>query len=75
MASVFEMRRLRFYRSILEVRFGSTPVDAGPALNLAEPSGVAVAVGKLKEGPMPQMRPMIVADEVETEGSAENPPG
>ena len=36
--------------------FGITSATAaGPMLNLAEPSGVAVAVGKLKEGPMPQI--------------------
>jgi len=44
--------------------FGIVSVTAaGPMLSLAEPSGVAVAVGKLKEGPMPQISSAALAGE------------
>src|SRR6516225_10008693 len=44
--------------------FGITSATAaGPMLNLAEPSAVAVAVGKSKVGPTPQIRPVALAGE------------
>src|SRR6516165_11646503 len=44
--------------------FGITSATAaGPMLNLPEPSAVAVAVGKSKVGPTPQIRPVALAGE------------
>src|SRR5271168_4155887 len=44
--------------------FGVTSATAvGPILNLPEPSGVEVAVGRLRSGPTPQISPSEFAGE------------